>query len=128
MTAPTLPLGRYVDSDALFRRLRLGPAEGWLTVIAVALLSMTLGWSLDEAGWVPRVEGGTEYLPWVGAAATIVAVVLAKLGLGRWRTLVVAAAIGGVVLPFIAGNVVLANQAPPLTLDGVLARYRAAAG
>jgi transglutaminase-like putative cysteine protease len=124
MSAPTLPMGRYLDSEALYRRLRLGPAEGWATLIAVALLAMTIGWSLDEAGWVPRSEGSTEYLAWLAGAATLIAVAFAKLGLGHWRTLILSAILGGLALPYITGGIV----SPALGLTDVAARFTATAG
>jgi transglutaminase superfamily protein/uncharacterized protein DUF4129 len=126
MTARTADLPRYVDGGALARRLQ--PAEGWLTLVAIAALPWTLGWSLDDAGWVPRVEGATGYLPWLAVASAIVGIIVAKLPLGRFRADLVGAIVGGLVVPFVGGGVVLANQAS-LGLDpvSILERYQAAA-
>src|SRR4051812_38607765 len=125
MTASAASLPRPIEGDELLRRL--SPAEGWATLIAVAILPMAFAWSLDDAGWIPSLEGTTAYLPWLALLATLIGIGLAKAGLGRWRTDVVGSAIGGLFLPFLAGNIVLANQNPGLGLDGILARYEAAA-
>jgi len=125
MTAPTLAVPRGLDTEAILRRL--SPAEGWTTLGAVALLAMCFGWSLDDAGWIPTAEGTTGYLPWVALLATILGVVLVKLGLGRLRTDFVGAILGGLFLPFIGGSVLLSNRNPGLAPEEILARYRAAA-
>ncbi|HEY2917142.1 MAG TPA: transglutaminase domain-containing protein [Candidatus Limnocylindrales bacterium] len=125
MTAPTLAIPRGLDTEAILRRL--SPAEGWTTLGAVALLSMCFGWSLDDAGWIPTGEGTTGYLPWVALLATAIGIGLVKAGVGRLRTDLIGAIIGGLFLPFIAGSVLLANRSPSLSLEDILARYRAAA-
>src|SRR5437764_585583 len=81
MTAPSLALPRSLDGEALLRRLT--PSEGWATLAAVAVLAMSFGWSLDDAGWIPSLEGSTAYLPWLALLATAVGIGLIKIGLGR---------------------------------------------
>ncbi|MBI3750239.1 MAG: transglutaminase domain-containing protein [Chloroflexi bacterium] len=124
MTAPSLSIPRSVDGSEIARRLQ--PAEGWATLAAVAVLAMTFAWSLDDAGWIPLVQGTTAYLPWLALLATAVGIVLAKAGLGRLRTDLVGAIIGGLFVPFVAGSVLIAERNPGLGIDDILARYRAA--
>lgn len=124
MTAPSLAIPRSIDGSDVARRLR--PAEGWSSLAAVAVLAMAFGWSLDDAGWIPLSEGSTDYLPWLALLATSVGIVLAKVGLGRFRTDLVGAIIGGLFLPFIAGSVLLADRNPGLRFEDILDRYRAA--
>jgi hypothetical protein len=126
MTARLAAMPRYVDGSSLARRLQ--PAEGWITLLAIAALPWTLGWSLDDAGWVPGIEGPTGYLTWLGVAAAAVGILFAKLPLGRFRADLAGAIVGGLVVPFVAGGIILANQAS-LGLDpaSILARYQAAA-
>jgi hypothetical protein len=128
VSAPTLPASRYVDADAFIRGLRLRrPAEGWASVAAAALLTVVVAWSIDDAGWIPTLEGSTGYLVWLAIGSTLVAVAAGKLGLGRWRTAAIGAAIGGLLLPLIAGEIVLSNANVPLDLAGLAARYQATA-
>ena len=54
------------------RRIPYQPAEGWLAVVLVAIMSLTIGWSLDDPGWVQGNHDWTDYLPLaalLGAAA-----------------------------------------------------------
>jgi transglutaminase-like putative cysteine protease len=125
MAAPTVALRQPFDPERFLRGLM--PAEGWITLIAVTGLSVTFAWSLEDAGWIPSVQGGTDYLPVLAILATAVGIVLAKAGLGRLRTDLVGSIIGGLLLPLIMGSVVLAKESPGLGPDGILARYRAAA-
>lgn len=124
MTTRSLALPQTIDGDAIRRRLT--PSEGWATLVAVAGLSLTVAWSIDDAGWIPTVEGGTGYLPWLALLATAIGIVLAKLGLGRVRTALMGSVIGGLLLPFIAGSVVLSSQNLGLGFGEIMARYGAA--
>lgn len=126
MTASSLSFSRLADDESPLRHLR--PAEGWITVIAVAALPFAVAWSLDDAAWLLQSSGSTGYLMYLAIAATLVGVLLAKLGLGRFGTYVVGSIVGGVVVPFVAGNVVL-GDADPLRLDitSILERYRSMA-
>ena len=125
MTAPSIAIPRGFDLEGLAKRLT--PAEGWTTLVATAVLAMCFGWSLDDAGWIPTLEGTTAYLPWVALLATTVGIVLAKLHVGRIRTDLVGSVIGGLFLPFIAGSVILSPRNPSLSPEDIAARYRAAA-
>jgi transglutaminase-like putative cysteine protease len=124
MTAAAVPAGQAFEEPTGAARLR--PVEGWSTVAALALLGLTFGWSLDDAGWVPFQEGSTAYLPWLGVASALLGVGLAKLGWGRLRVDVVGAIVGGLLMPLIAGNIVLGSApVPGGPLDAILARYQA---
>jgi Transglutaminase-like superfamily/Domain of unknown function (DUF4129) len=126
MTAPAATAATGdLDFGAVARRFT--PEEGWATLAAVAVLAMCFGWSLDDAGWIPTLEGSSGYLPWVALLAVVVGTILAKLHIGRLATDVIGAILGGLFLPFIAGSVLLANENPSLSPEDILARYRAAA-
>ncbi|HJW21606.1 MAG TPA: hypothetical protein VJ506_04165, partial [Candidatus Limnocylindrales bacterium] len=123
MTASSVALGRYADDESPLRRLR--PAEGWTTIVATAALPFALAWSLDDARWLIGTASSTGYLLYVAVGAALVGAVLAKLGLGRWRAYLVGSAIGGLLIPFIAGNIVLGSVPLRLDPDSILERYRA---
>ena len=119
MTAPALSIPRSFDGEALLKRLT--PAEGWATLVAVAALSMSFAWSLDDAGWIPSLQGSTGYLSWLALLATVVGIVLAKLGVGRLRTDILGSIAGGLFLPFVVGSIVLANHNPDLSFEAIIA-------
>ncbi|HEX8026340.1 MAG TPA: hypothetical protein VF484_09050, partial [Candidatus Limnocylindrales bacterium] len=93
--------------EAPVERFRLTPAEGWITLGMVVLLVESLVWSLQDAGWVPAAQGSTAHLFFLALAAVFIEFVGAKAGWGRWRTHLLAAAIGGLVLPYVAAVTVL---------------------
>ncbi len=123
MTASTLAAGRM---RAFGDRLRLRPAEGWLTVAMVVLLVATLAWSLQDAGWVPESQGSTDYLIWLAIAGIAVEFVGAKSGWGRWRTHLIGALLAGLALPLLMGALVAASEGEPVDLGNPLAMYAAA--
>ena len=48
----------------LIRALPRRPAEGWVTLLLVALMIMTVAWSIDDARWVLGQQALTGFLPW----------------------------------------------------------------
>jgi transglutaminase-like putative cysteine protease len=85
------------------------PAEGWLTIIASAAMVAIVATALLDAGWTGNA-GDPRFLPWVGMIGLAFGFAGAKLGWGRWRTHLVGALFGGIVVPLIIGGVVLAES------------------
>jgi transglutaminase-like putative cysteine protease len=95
--------------DAL-RRISLRPVEGWLSLFATALMTLAFAGSLVDAGWTPGTAGDNGFLLWVALIGLAFGVVGAKVGWGRWRTHVVGALFGGLVLPLIVGGIFVGRQ------------------
>src|SRR5262245_58316133 len=115
-TAPRRPFG------AAFRGLPFHPAEGWLALAATALMTMVFAGSLVDARWVgTRPQDNTTYLIWLAVVGVLFGFGGAKVGWGRWRTILVGATFAGLTLPLIVGGIVR----PDLGLDphGLAARY-----
>ena len=90
------------------RSIPLQPAEGWLTLVATAVMVIVLGGSLQDAAWTPdTTSGAANFLPWVGLIGLGFGVLGAKVGWGRWRTHFVGALFAGVLLPLVVGGIVL---------------------
>jgi transglutaminase-like putative cysteine protease len=106
--------------------LQLRPAEGWLTLVMVMLLVVTLAWSLQDAAWVPVGQGSTDYLFWLALGGVGIEFIGAKAGLGRWRTHLVGVLVAGLVLPFVAGAAVLGAGRQPVDFANPLPIYQAA--
>ena len=88
-------------------RLSFSPVEGWLTLISAALMVVVFALSLIEAGWTGRSGGSQAFLVWVGLLGFAIGVVGAKIGWGRWRTHIIGALLGGILLLLIMGGVAL---------------------
>jgi hypothetical protein len=92
------------------RSLPFRPAEGWLTLLATAVMVMVLGGSLQDAAWTSEANNpDVNFLPWVGLIGVAWGVFGAKVGWGRWRTHFIGALIAGLVIPLIVGGIVLGS-------------------
>lgn len=90
------------------RRIPLRPAEGWLTVVATAVMALTFAGALMEAAWLPASAGDTRFLLGTTLIGLGFGFAGAKVGWGRWRTHLVGALFGGVLLPLIVGGIIIA--------------------
>jgi transglutaminase-like putative cysteine protease len=100
-------------------RIPFAPEEGWLTLFLVAVMLMTVGWSIDDAGWVLGRTEWTDFLPWVGVLGVAVGFIGVKAGWNRWVAHVIGAVFAALIVPIIVGGVLV---------DGsVGARYSATA-
>ncbi len=116
--------------DAPKDRLRSitgGPAEGWTSLAAVVVIITSLAWSIDDAKWVNGVGSLTDFLPIVGLAGIAVGFIGPKLGWGRWTTHLLGVAFAAIVLPIIAGGLVLGSSVTGLGPAALAARYEEAA-
>ena len=85
--------------------LRCSPAEGWLTLVSAALMVVVFAISLIDAGWTPGPRrAARRFLIWAGLLGFAIGVIGAKIGWGRWRTHLVGALFGGLLLPLVDGR------------------------
>lgn len=109
------------------RRIALSPAEGWLTLVSAALMVAVFAISLIEAAWTGSAGGSQGFLLWLGLLGFAIGVIGAKVGWGRWRTHVVGALLGGLLLPLVMGGVELGDQigwSPREMADRLAEAYR----
>ncbi len=111
MTAQTAPAatpsGRSIGE--LIRGMPLRPVEGWLSLFTTAAMVAIVAGSLLDANWT-GTEFDASFLPWVALVGLAFGVGGAKVGWGRWRTHVIGALFGGLVLPLVVGGVILARD------------------
>ena len=100
-------------------RIPFAPEEGWLTLGLVALMLMTVGWSIDDAGWVLGRTEWTDFLPWVGVMGVLAGFIGVKAGWNRWVAHLIGAVFAALIVPIIVGGV--------LVEGGFGARYAATA-
>ncbi|HLX35251.1 MAG TPA: transglutaminase domain-containing protein [Candidatus Limnocylindrales bacterium] len=122
MTASALP--RPIDEP--LDRIRLRPAEGWLTLVAVVVLVETFAWSLIDAAWIPSNQGSVGYLSFLAVGGILVELLGAKAGWNRWFTHLVGAVLAGLLLPLIAAAAVLGALGGPVDLTNLELLYRTA--
>jgi transglutaminase-like putative cysteine protease len=97
------------------RRLPLGPAEGWSSVLLLAVMAALVGWAIDDARWVLGEAKLTDFLPWAGVLGVAWGFVAAKAGRGRLVAHVGGAIVATTYLTLVVG----AQLAPGETLGGL---------
>jgi len=90
------------------RHLPLAPAEGWSSVLLLALMAALVGWAIDDSRWVLGSQSLTDFLPWAGALGVLWGVVAAKAGRGR-----LLAHVGGAVVATTYLTLVVGDQLAP---------------
>ncbi|MEW5989843.1 MAG: transglutaminase domain-containing protein [Chloroflexota bacterium] len=103
------------------------PAEGWLALACVVVIVTSLAWSIDDARWVLGAGELTDFLPLVGLAGILVGFGGPKLGWGRWTTHFIGVGFAAIVIPIIAGGIVLGDSVTGWGAAELTARYREAA-
>ncbi|HSL98393.1 MAG TPA: transglutaminase domain-containing protein [Candidatus Deferrimicrobiaceae bacterium] len=111
LEVPRDPLGEPEGRlDRLIDRLPRHPAEGWLSLLAAALMAAAYGLAVDDAGWITDRTGDTSYLPTLALVGLAFGFTGARIGWGRWRTHLVGALFAGVTLPLVMGGALLSGS------------------
>ncbi len=92
---------------AALRRIPKAPAEGWLTFGFVALMALTVAWSLDDAAWVLGRREWGDFYAWAALLSVIVGFVAAKVGWGRWLAHLAGAVAAALIVPLMVGSVLV---------------------
>ena len=87
-----------------FRSRLHGPAEGWLSLFLVAVLAVTVAWSLDDAGLVLGQRNLTHFLPWMAVAGVATGFLGARAGWNRPVAHLVGAAFAALIVPLVIGS------------------------
>ena len=91
------------------RRLPKGPAEGWLSLLCVFVLTLTVAWSIDDAAWVLGRDHFTDFLALTVGWGVLIGFIGGKSGLGRWPTYLLGSILAALVVPLYVGAVLAAD-------------------
>ena len=127
MTAAATTQGAFDQEESRLSRLLAGPTEGWLTLLGVAAMVVALCWSIDDAKWVGGVGSVTDFLPLIGLVGVAIGFAGPKLGWGRWTTHLLGVAFAAIVLPIVAGRIVLGDTVSGFGPAVLAASYRTSA-
>src|SRR5262245_28993064 len=89
------------------RRLPYAPAEGWLSLACILVLTLTVAWSIDDAAWVLGRNQWTDFLALTVGWGIVIGFIGGKSGLGRWPTYLLGAVLAALVVPLYVGDVLL---------------------
>jgi transglutaminase-like putative cysteine protease len=106
--------------DRVRARVLAPPAEGWISLLLVATLAVSVAWSLDSAALVLGNRAWTDFLAWAALGGVIVGFVGARAGWNRPLAHLIGAAFAALIVPLMVGSVL----APTASLGG---RYEATA-
>ncbi|MFL5778428.1 MAG: DUF3488 and DUF4129 domain-containing transglutaminase family protein [Chloroflexota bacterium] len=93
----------------IIRPRSLRPSEGWLSLVFMALVCLTMAWAIADARWILGNPTHTAFLPLATIGGVVAGFVGAKVGWGRWTTFAVGSLVAAVVLPIVVGGVLLPN-------------------
>ena len=88
-----------------FRRLPKGPVEGWISLVGILVLTLTLAWSIDDAAWVLGRDHFTDFLALTVVWGIVIGFIGAKVGWGRWPTYLLGSLLAALVVPLYVGDV-----------------------
>ncbi len=105
---------------AMRARLTAAPAEGWISLLLVAVLAVAVAWSLDDAALVLGQRSWTDFLPWVSLGGVAAGFIGARARWSRPVAHLIGAAFAAIIVPLIIGSILEPTGSPA-------ARYQATA-
>lgn len=115
MTAGQTPFDLGASYAALRpaeRRWAVAPAEGWSSVLLLALMAAVVGWAIDDSHWVLGDQAFTDFLPWAGILGVLAGTAGALLGRGRLVAHGLGAVAGAVFLIWAVAGAVAPGEDP----------------
>ena len=91
--------------DAARARLMKSPAEGWLSLVLVSILAVSVAWSLDDAALVLGRREWTDFLAWATLGGVASGFLGARAGWNRPVAHLVGAGFAALVVPLMVGGV-----------------------
>ena len=93
------------------RRLR-GPAEGWLTLLMVTVLALTVAWSFDDAAWVLSEKGWGDFYAPAAILGVLFGFAGAKIRWPRWLSHLIGAMAAAIIVPLFIGSILAPGANP----------------
>jgi hypothetical protein len=127
MSAGAMAVGTPVEHEPIWRRLLHTPAEGWASVVVLAVMLLTVGVAIDDSRWAGNTPGGgsqTSFVPAAFLLAGLMGFLLARLRFSTLLAHVVASLVGAGFLLVAAANAI---SDAPLLVDRLQALGQSAA-
>ena len=93
-------------------RLQAAPAEGWISLILVAILAVTVAWSLDDSKLVLGRGAWTDFLAWVALGGVVAGFLGARVRWNRPLAHLIGATFAALIVPLIVGSIIDPSLSP----------------
>jgi len=93
-------------------RFGRGPTEGWLSLVLVAILAVTVAWSLDDAALVLGQREWTDFLAWAALGGVALGFIGARVGWNRPLAHTLGAVAAALIVPMMVGSVLIPHATP----------------
>ncbi len=88
----------------MVRRRTFAPAEGWLSLVLLTVICVTMALAIDNARWVLGRDAFLDFLPTAAIGGVLVGYVGAKVGWSRWLTYLVGAMFAALIVPLLTAS------------------------
>jgi transglutaminase-like putative cysteine protease len=92
-------------TSSMRTRLSAAPSEGWISLVLVAILAVSVAWSLDDAALVLGQRSWTDFLAWVSLGGVAVGFIGARARWSRPIAHLIGAGFAALVVPLIIGSI-----------------------
>jgi transglutaminase-like putative cysteine protease len=99
-------------TSSIRARFAAAPKEGWISLLLVAVLAVSVAWSLDDAALVLGQRAWTDFLPWVSLGGVAAGFIGARARWSRPLAHLVGAAFAAVIVPLIIGSILDPTGSP----------------
>ena len=103
--------------DPIRTRLLRAPSEGWISLLLVAAMTVSVAWSLDDAALVLGQRDWTDFLAWASLGGIAVGFLGARVGWSRPVAHLVGAMVAALVVPYMVGGILEPGASPALRFE-----------
>ncbi|MEA2653586.1 MAG: hypothetical protein QOI37_813 [Chloroflexota bacterium] len=93
------------------RRIPLAPAEGWLTLLCVLVICLTMAWAIRDGRWVFGRANYLDHLFVSAIGGVLVGFIGPKVGWGRWLTFLIGSVFAALIVPLLTATVAFPHGA-----------------
>ncbi len=93
--------------ETLRTRMFRSPPQGWLSLLLVATLAVTVAWSLDDAALVLGQRDWTDFLAWMALGGVAIGFIGARVGWNRPLAHLIGAVFAALIVPILVGRVMV---------------------
>jgi len=103
--------------DPIRTRLLRAPSEGWISLLLVTAMVVSVSWSLDDSALVLGQRDWTDFLAWASLGGIAVGFLGARVGWSRPVAHLIGAVLAALVVPYMVGGILEPGASPSLRFE-----------